>query len=78
MIPKQFYVQADQQTSNFVVKVINARDNSVVKMYTFPGKIVSHPVLSGDIVNLTYKSVTKKYLVLINLKTKQKREKIIQ
>jgi len=78
MIPDQFYIEAEQQTSGFVVKVRNAKDNSVIKMHTFPGQIVSHPVLSGDIVTLTYKASVVKYLVILNIKTNVKREKIIQ
>ena len=77
MIPDQFYVQADQQTSGFVVKIVSARDNSVTKMHGFPGTIVNPPVLSGDILTLTYKAATIKYLVILNIKTNTKSEKII-
>ncbi len=78
MIPDQFYIEADQQTSGFVVKVINAKNNSVVKMHTFPGQIVNPPVLSGDIATFSYKASVVKYLVILNIKTNNKREKIIQ
>lgn len=78
MVPEQFYILADQQTSGFVVKVLNARDNSVAKMHTFPGTIINPPVLSGDTVTFSYKAAVTKYLVILNIKNNQKREKIIQ
>ena len=78
MVPEQFYILADQQTSGFVVKILNARDNSVVKMHTFPGTITSPPVLSGDIATFIYKAGVAKYLVILNIKTNDRRLKIIQ
>lgn len=78
MVPEQFYILSDQQTSGFVVKVINAKDNSVVKMHTFPGTIINPPVLSGDTATFSYKAAVTKYLVILNIKTNAKREKIIQ
>ena len=78
MVPEQFYILADQQTSGFVVKILNARDNSVVKMHTFPGTITSPPVLSGDIATFIYKAGVAKYLVILNIKTNDRRLKTIQ
>lgn len=73
MVPEQFYILADQQPSSFVVKIINARNNSVVKMHTFPGTITSPPVLSGDIATFMYKAGVAKYLVILNIKTNARR-----
>ena len=78
MVPEQFYILADQQTSSFVVKILKTRDNSVVKMHTFPGTITSPPVLSGDTATFMYKAAVTKYLVVLNIKTNAKSVKTIR
>jgi len=78
MVPEQFYILADQQTSSFVVKILKTRDNSVVKMHGFPGTITSPPVLSGDTVTFMYKASVTKYLVVLNIKTNAKSVKTIR
>lgn len=78
MNPEHFYIEADQQTSGFVIKIVDAKNNSVKKTYGFSGTIVNPPVLSGDIVTFSYKSSVTTYLVILNIKTGQKREKILQ
>jgi hypothetical protein len=78
MNPEHFYIEADQQTSGFIIKIINAKNNSVFKTHGFSGTIVNPPVLSGDIVTFSYKSSVTTYLAILNIKTGQKREKVLQ
>ena len=72
-----FYAIATQQGSSIKLEIRETVRGNIVKNYRYPGKLEGSPVMSGDTVNFTVSIGTYKKMIIQNVKTGSKVERLI-
>ena len=72
-----FYAIATQQGNSIKLQIRDTLTGNIRRNYRYPGKIEGSPVMSGDSVNLTVRIGAYKKLIIQDVKTGKKVERVI-